>query len=198
MVRWSVNTEYSNLMKKYTLILLCLLTSFIYPQRDYNFDNYGLSMSVSFPKTLMGLSIFNDVKDSWYVNGKIHISPIDSRDEFYDYSTKWSEVLGDTKKDEKIDYTILNGGFTKILKNKSILFFGIGMVIWDEYYQYYDEYHILGDDGMYWVNGDEKGKSINLNGGIIIPIKSDTNKYFNYFHLDFDLNPPQLSVGVGW
>ncbi|MBT5528288.1 MAG: hypothetical protein HOK35_03940 [Cytophagia bacterium] len=180
--------------KKLLPIILIFLITIIYPKFDVN--NYGGGMTVSIPNALMGMSFFPKVDDGWYFNGKIGFSPINKRDEFYDYSSTWSEALGDSKKDDKIEYVLLNAGLTKILNNKMIIYGGLGWVIRDEYFQYYDEYHILGNDGEYWVNGDEKGDTINFNSGIIIP--SSSTNYFNYFLLDFDLNPLQLSVGLGW
>ena len=179
---------------KLALLLFCLLITPIYPKFDVN--NYGGSGTVSIPNALLGLSFFPKGDDGWYFNGKMSFSPIDMRDEFYDHSSKWSETLGDSKKGDKIEYTLLNAGLTKKLKNNLIVYGGLGWVIINEYFQYYDEYHILGKDGEYWVNGDDKGNSINLNGGMIIP--SSSTNYFNYFILDFDLNPLQFSIGLGW
>ncbi|MBT4207723.1 hypothetical protein HOE22_05205 [Candidatus Woesearchaeota archaeon] len=180
--------------KKLLPIILIFLVTLIYPKFDVN--NYGGGMTVSIPNALLGISIFPKYHNNWYFNGKISFSPINSRDEFYDHSSKWSEALGDSKKDDKIEYTLLNVGLTKKLKNSLIIYGGLGWVIKDEYFQYYDEYHILGEDGEYWVNGDDKGNTINFNGGIIIP--SSSTNYFNYFLMDFDLNPLQFSIGLGW
>jgi len=67
------------------------------------------------------------------------------------------------------------------------------------FYEYYDSFEILGNDGKYWVNGKEKGGGINKNYGIMIPLKFEdefNTINFYYINIDFDTYPKQFSIGV--
>ncbi|MDA3814721.1 MAG: hypothetical protein PF570_10780, partial [Candidatus Cloacimonetes bacterium] len=50
---------------------------------------------------------------------------------------------------------------------------GLGVSIYSEYRQYKDEYEILGNDGEYWIENDDKSKTaLNALGGVIFYIDS--------------------------
>ena len=76
---------------------------------------------------------------------------------WYDWSqTRVETTFGDELKEKTWDYTkITLGGMTPITKDMTA-YLGLSVGVKEYYYRYYDSYEILGDDGRYWIDADEK------------------------------------------
>jgi len=149
-------------------------------------NDMGGGVDVSFPNGMMGFYLYktNTEKLGYYFDFRGQFSPISERDSYYDIiSTNWSENLGDNRIGEDTDYMMCNVGVIKNISNTMFLYGGGGISWEDNYYQYYDEFEILGKNGKYWINGNTSSK-INIIGGILIIPKDD--KYFNQIKIGFN------------
>ena len=116
-------------------------------------------------------------------------------DDFYDYSYQWAENLGDPLRETDIAYTSLAVGLAYIW-DKFTLYGAVGHTDETEYRRYYDYLHILGDDGHYWINGEEHGGGAYFNFGFMFSVPN--GKYDTQLYIETDSYPKQISIGASF
>lgn len=163
-----------------------------------NKEDIGGGADLSFPNGMLGFYLYttNTEKLGYYIDFRGQFSAISEKGSYNDnISINWSENLGDDRIGEETDYMMFNVGVIKNISNTMFLYGGGGISWRDNYYQYYDEFEILGKNGKYWINGDTSSK-INIIGGILILPKKDD--FFNQIKFGVNTTPIEISVGLGW
>ena len=190
--------------------LLCFFTflfinSFCMAQSKVTISNNGFKSKdtkifgyiANVPQELLG---FNFVKLTstnlgFYIDLKAGLPMRDGADDFYDNISinKAENIFGDQllKKDD--NWLSMNAGLTKILSNHIAFYGGLGFSIYSEYRQYKDEFEILGDNGKYWIENEDKSKTtLNVLGGIIFKINPTW-----IMQIGAEAQPSGISVGFG-
>ena len=149
------------------------------------------------PQELLG---FNFVKLAntdfgFYIDLKAGLPMRDGADDFYDNISvnKAENIFGDQllKKDD--NWLSLNAGLTKVVSNQLAIYAGLGFSIYSEYRQYKDEFEILGDNGKYWIENEDKSKTtLNALGGIIFKINPTW-----IMQIGAEAQPTGISIGFG-
>jgi len=161
-----------------------------------NQKHWGGGFDVSFPNIMLGLNFYitNTEKLGYYFDFRGQLSPINEKGNYYDKSTTWSENIGDNRIGEETNYMMCNVGVIKNI-SPNIFLYGGGGISWeDNFYQYYDEYEILSENGKYWVNGNSLSR-LNLIGGLMIILKN--NKLFNQIKIGVNSTPLEIGIGLG-
>lgn len=166
----------------------------------YNFKSKELIIFgyvANIPQELLG---FNFIKVSrqdfgFYIDLKAGLPMRAGADDFYDnISVNQAEnIFGDRliKKDD--NWFSMNAGITKVISNHLAFYGGLGFSSYSEYRQYKDEFEILGDDGEYWIENDDKSKTtLNALGGVIIQIDPRW-----IMQIGAEAQPTGISIGFG-
>jgi len=163
-----------------------------------NKDDWGAGFDFSFPNNMWGFYFFisNTQKLGYYFDIRGQFYSIHSGDSYYDKSTTWSENFGDNRIGEETDYMMIDIGLIKNISPSIFLYGGAGNTYESNYFQYYDEYEILGGNGRYWVNGNVSSK-LNLTGGMLIFPKDFKMLGFNHIKIGIHSSPIEISVGLG-
>ena len=196
-----------------TKLLFILLLSFCLPNDDL-FQNSVFTDDKGF----VGIFFNSNYSDSYYTlkNPNTHFMGgggfFDSKLGFYfAFSTNccisnasnwydWSQTMvestfGDALKEKTWDYTkITLGGMTPITKDMTA-FLGLSIGEKKYYYRYYDSYEILGDDGRYWIDADEKKLYLAPQFGLIQKLFK-YQKYDVNFSLGYETMPNSLIFGL--
>ena len=117
--------------------------------------------------------------------------------DFYDYSYQWAENLGDPLREIDTVYDSYAVGLAYIL-DKYILYGAVGHTNETEYRRYYDYLHILGDDGQYWVNGEEGEDGTYFNLGFMFNIPNKSKLWDIHLYFEADSYPKQISLGLAF
>ena len=182
-------------MKKILLTTLFLSFAFSTFEEYKQEGRIGFSFSNEQMLGISGLFKF-DKNIGLVVSYKLRLESFarESGDDFYDRSYTWAESFGDDLRETNIDYQSIALSLAHV-REKFTIYAGIGHTDKSEYRRYYDSYHILGDDGHYWVNGTGHGGSAYFNFGLMIKIPSQYNDQ-TYLFIESDTYPKQISFGA--
>jgi len=166
----------------------------------YNFKSKELKIFgyvANIPQELLGFNFIKVSKQNFgfYIDLKAGLPMRDGADDFYDNISvnKAENIFGDRliKKDD--NWLSMNAGITKVILNHLAFYGGLGFSIYSEYRQYKDEFEILGDDGEYWIENDDKSKTtLNALGGVIIQIDPRW-----IMQIGAEAQPTGISIGFG-
>lgn len=155
-------------MKKFTMILILIflipavcsakgiITLQVSPGTENNYGSWGF-----------GIYQIKDKKPGFYLN--CQFSADSQRDNYYDSLNKYSfddPVIADMN-----EILMGNVGVTLGITEWLGLYTGIGYVSTTQTYEKYDPYHILAENGTYFVPGDDSGGGPNFNVGAVVNIK---------------------------
>ena len=116
-------------------------------------------------------------------------------DDFYDNISvnKAENIFGDQLLNKDNHWFSINAGSTKVISQYTAIYVGLGVSLYSEYRQYKDDFEILGDNGKYWIENDDKSKTtINALGGIIFKINPTW-----VMQIGAEAQPTGISIGFG-
>lgn len=122
-----------------------------------------------------GLKDFSD--DNFYEN----ISESESRNTF-----------GDRQTDEDNVYQGYSLGTIFSLFSNLKIYGGLTLYKQAQYLNFYDEFHILGDNGSYWIKSSKESEVMNFNLGLFFFFKDDW-----YLQFGGTFKPSGIELGVG-
>jgi hypothetical protein len=112
-------------------------------------------------------------------------------DDFYDnISVGEAESWGDRLLEEKANWLSVNVGFTRAISTRQALYMGVGYSLHSDYRKYYDEFHILGTNGEYWVEAGDTSH-INVLAGFLLVLGRNWG-----IQLGAELKPRGVTAGV--
>ena len=117
-----------------------------------------------------------------------------SEDNTYDFT---DELFNDAKRGELVESVWFVGGTTIQINSKFTGFIGGGFTIERKYLKRYDNFEILGNDGIYFIEDDDYTKTLpTLHIGFSSPLRSNTMSltHIGYY---FNTNPLNITI-IGW
>jgi len=153
----------------------------------------GMGYVGNMPTKWMGLCLFNTSSEGvgLYLSMTGSVPMVSGRDDFYDdISVLEAEGWGDSLLGEEDTWLSWDLGVTRVLSSSTALYVGVGYTMHNDYYNYYDEFHILGTDGNYWVEGDT-AEFLNVFGGLMVALGQNWG-----LQVGADTRPGGVSVGV--
>jgi hypothetical protein len=133
----------------------------------------GVGYSASTPEAPLGFCAFslNSNGPGLYLDIKAGVPMISRRDDYYgSISVRQAEAWGDVLQSEESNWLSLNVGLTYRPTASVAVYGGLGYSWCSCYRQYYDEFHILGSNGDYWVDAPGGDSGINAIAGILLPV----------------------------
>jgi len=148
----------------------------------------------NFPKAPLGMFVANR-RSNYFFDIKISLNSYRDCDSYYETVSinKAENILGDKRINTAHSYTIINVGYIKETIKNNYLYGGVGLSMTNEFYQYYDKYEMLGDNGKYWIDGENNKSELNITVGILSVCDE---KY--YFMIGVDTQPMGIDLGVGF
>jgi hypothetical protein len=126
-----------------------------------------------------------------YIDLKATVPMIYASDDFYDnISVGQAESWGDRVLDEKSNWLSVNVGLTRVISTREAFYVGVGYSLKSDYRKYYDEFHLLGTNGEYWVDVDDRGQ-INALAGLLLILGRNWG-----LQLGGELNPGGVTAGL--
>ena len=146
----------------------------------------------NFPKAPLGVFV---AKDCFFFDVKTNLKSYKGSDSYYETVSinKAENIFGDKRINTAKSHTIINIGYIKEIIKNNYLYGGVGLTTTNEFYQYKDEYEILGNNGEYWIDGKNSKSDINITVGLLSVCDE---KY--YFMIGVDTQPGGINFGVGY
>ena len=154
------------------VLLIALPSTALANQRcDFKEGNhFAVGYAGNIPNEWLGLCLFSTKSEGvgFYFDLKVSVPMIYGGDDFYDnISIHQAEGWGDNLTDTEDGWISANLGLTAVLSSSLAFYAGVGYTANTDYRNYYDEFHILGTNGSYWVEGDTE-ESVNVLGGLLV------------------------------
>ena len=156
---------------------------------------FAVGYSANLPEQALGFCLFSTNPDGvgFYLDLKTSVPMIYGGDDFYDnISVHEAEGWGDSLRDEQDTWISINGGVTLVLSTRMAVYGGVGYSGNTFFREYYDEFHILGTNGHYWVEADDKSHVNWLGGAVFILGKSWG------LQIGGEAQPAGVTAGVFW
>jgi len=161
---------------------------------NYNKNYIFMGFIANIPNQLIGFNLFalNHNKIRGYIDLKTSIGI--NEDNYYESISinEVENVFGDDLLKKKEVNTSFNIGITQRIIKQLYILTGTGYVANKKYREYYDPYHILGENGNYWISGNSSG-SLSFFIGIITIIE---DKYS--FQFGYNLKPSGINIGFAF
>lgn len=146
----------------------------------------------NFTKAPVGVFVAN-CRSKYFFDVKLNLNFSKNDNSYYDNISinKAENIFGDKKVGETDSYTIIDAGFIGQVIKELYVYGGIGWSAKIKYYQYFDEFEILGEHGNYWIDGKDNESGFNITAGLL----SICDKY--YIMMGVDTRPVGINLGVG-
>ena len=141
----------------------------------------------------MGFCFFSTKSEGvgFYIDLKFSVPLIYGGDDFYDnISVYQAEGWGDRLLDEQDGWISGNLGLTRVLSSSVALYAGVGYSANTGYREYYDEFHILGTNGRYWVEAGDT-EYFNALGGMLLVLGRNWG-----LQVGGEMNPAGVTAGL--
>jgi hypothetical protein len=159
------------------------------------FPHNALGFSANVPKQFLGFSLctLRPHKVGLYVDIKAGIPFVEGSDSYYDNISIWqAEDWGDHLVSKQSHWISLNVGGTFVISSAVACYFGGGYSHRADYREYYDEFHILGEDGHYMID-DGSASRANFLGGLLVQADRTWGLQFGA-----ESAPRGVTLGVFW
>jgi hypothetical protein len=158
----------------------------------------GFTVIGSFPATGarpgVALMMVRHYQVGFFLDGKLGTQRSwESGDYYENISIHEAEDWGDSRRHIDNNWETYDAGVTYGYTHSFALYLGLGFSHSRQYVQYYDPFHILGRDGLYWVDGKPGVNLLNTTGGMLLRVGRS-----GLFQIGLDSQPASACVGFGW